>query len=322
MAPRPQDLVVKPRIDPSPDLLELAAWQAGVLTSRQAGDFGLGRHSVTRLLEAQRWLRLDRGIFFVREGPPPWEALAWAGVLLGGSDARIGGGGAGYLHGLLDTAPSRVPVLIPQSRILVSRGPWDFRRERPGVRSARTLGSPPRLSVEDTVLDLCQRADTEGVIHLVTKAVQCLLTTVPRLRQALASRQQTRHRRLIENLLADVAEGAETPLEITYLKRVERAHRLPRGSRQQSSGSSGYLRDVRYDEFQLVVELDGRLGHEGMGRFRDMRRDNATTANGEATLRYGSADVYRRACRVAEQVATVLTLQGWTGQLRKCPQCA
>lgn len=313
---------MRPRIDPSPALLELATLQAGVLTTAQAAQLGLGRHSITRLVDGRRWRRLDPGIYYVREQPPPWEALAWAGVLLGGDRARIGGAGAGYLHGLLEVAPDRVPVLIPQSRILVSRGPWDFRRERPGARSAATFGSPPRVGTEDTVLDLCERAGPEEVVHLITKAVQSRLTTVPRLRQALVGRRQMRHRHLLQDLLADVAQGAHSPLEVTYLNGVERPHGLPRGSRQQpiARGPGGF-RDVRYDEFRLVVELDGRVGHEGVGRFRDMRRDNATTVAGEATLRYGYADVYGRRCQVAEQVGAVLRAHGWSGILRRCRQC-
>jgi len=159
-------------VDPSPDLLHLADLQAGVLSTSQVTDFGLGRHSVARLVQTGQWRRLDRGICYVRGQPPPWEALAWAGVLLGGDRARIGGAGAGYLHGLLDAAPARVPVLVPHARTVAARGPWTFRRERPGVRSPSTVGSPPRLCVEDTVLDLCARVEAVEVVRLVTRAVQ------------------------------------------------------------------------------------------------------------------------------------------------------
>jgi len=70
-----------------------------------------------------------------------------------------------------------------------------------------------------------------------------------------------------------------------------------------------------------VVELDGRLGHDGVGRFRDMRRDNHATVDGEVTLRYGSADVNGEPCLVARQVGEVLVLRGWRGEFRLCPSC-
>lgn len=49
--------------------------------------------------------------------------------------------------------------------------------------------------------------------------------------------------------------------------------------------------DVLYRDYGLIIELAGRLGHSGAGRFRDLERDNSATGDGLATLRYGSADV-------------------------------
>jgi hypothetical protein len=312
---------MKRRIDPSPDLLRLAGLQAGVLSTEQCIGLGLGRHSVSRLVDTHQWRRLDRGLVYLRDEEPPWEALAWAGVLLGGDRARIGGAGAGYLHGLLDAAPDHVPVLVPAQRVMTSRPPWTFERERPGVRSSKSLGGPPRPPVEDTVIDLCQNADAGQVVDLITKAIQSRLTTVVRLRRALGLRQRLRHRRLILDLLADVAEGAESALELGYLNNVERPHDLPQGSRQQNRHGTFGLRDVVYEEFELVVELDGRKGHEGMGRFRDMHRDNAATVAGETTLRYGWRDVMGRPCTVTQQVGYVLTARGWTGVVAACSRC-
>ena len=73
--------------------------------------------------------------------------------------------------------------------------------------------------------------------------------------------------------------------------------------------------------YATVVELDGRLGHEGQGRFRDMRRDNAAALEGEQTLRYGWSDVHGEQCRVALQVAAVLSRRGWDGLPDRCPRC-
>jgi len=82
-----------------------------------------------------------------------------------------------------------------------------------------------------------------------------------------------------------------------------------------------HRRDVRYDEFTTVVELDGRLGHEGMGRFRDMRRDNDATVTGEATLRCGHWDIHEPPCLVAREVGYVLAVRGWSGELVTCTSC-
>ncbi len=70
-----------------------------------------------------------------------------------------------------------------------------------------------------------------------------------------------------------------------------------------------------------MVELDGRVNHEGIGRFRDMHRDNYATVTGEMTLRYGHWDIHERACLVARQVGSVLSLRGWCGDLVICINC-
>ena len=95
-------------------------------------------------------------------------------------------------------------------------------------------------------------------------------------------------------MLSDVAQGAQSPIEVLYARDVERVHGLPRGTRQAASRGQKYIRDVDYEAYGVVVELDGRVGHTGMGRFRDMWRDNAAIVENRVTLRYGSVDLYGR----------------------------
>jgi very-short-patch-repair endonuclease len=126
---------------------------------------------------------------------------------------------------------------------------------------------------------------------------------------------------LLTDRVADVSAGAETPLELAYVRDVERAHRLPTGIRQHRDPRSGHHRDVWYEQWQSVVELDGRLGHEGTGKFRDMALDNLGVLHGVWTLRFGWHDVRGQPCEVARQVARLLQRNGWTGSPRPCPRC-
>jgi hypothetical protein len=310
---------MKRLIDPSPQLLDLAAAQGGMLTAGQAAELGLGRHSVARLVRKGPWRRLGPSLIFVHDTEPPWPALAWGGVLLGGPGSRVGGLAAAHLHGFCDEPPDRIVIMVPNGRQLAARPPWTFCRERPGIRSARSPGDPPRLTVEDVVLDLC--VDRKSTVHWVTAAVQHGRTTPRRLRDALACRGRIAHRRLLSELLADVREGAQSPLEVHYLRDVERAHALPRGRRQLRRSRAGAHHDLGYREFGLIVELDGRLGHVGEARFRDLRRDNAALVDGYSTLRYGWGDVTEDPCLVARQVAEVLIRHGWPGLPSTCDRC-
>lgn len=111
-------------------------------------------------------------------------------------------------------------------------------------------------------------------------------------------------------------------MELGYLHDVERAHGLPRGLRQHRLAGGRQVRDILYEQYAVVVELDGRMGHEGLGRFRDMRRDNEALLRGEVTLRYGWSDVRGRSCAVAWQVASILIGRGWPGLPCRCSRCA
>jgi hypothetical protein len=273
------------------------------------------------LIREQHWRPLASGIFLTADQEPSWRALAWAGVVLGGDRARLGGTAAGHLYGLITDPPLPVVVMIPHDARIRRQHPWAFVREREGTRDVGSRGSPPRISPEDTVLDLCQQGQQSEVLGWVTTAVQRRLTTPRRLTLALARRSRQRHRALILELIADVAEGAQSPLEIRYLRDVERPHGLPKGTRQVRSRDGRSVRDVEYEELRVVVELDGRQGHIDLSRFKDMWRDNLSATEGWQTLRYGAVDLTRRPCEVARQVGYVLRLNGWTGLLTPCAKC-
>lgn len=202
---------------------------------------------------------------------------------------------------------------------------------RPGVRVHRvkdlegaTLwsASPPRQRVEHAVLDVAGAAkDDLGAVAVVADAVQARLTTAPRLRAAAATRNRLARRELIDGVLTSVADGVNSALEHGYLVRVERPHGLPRGRRQARRGDR--WDDVSYDAQGVLVELDGRLFHDGAAAFdRDHQRDlEASAASALHSLRLGWGQVYARPCVTAQLVAAVLTRRGWTGRPVRCPSC-
>lgn len=120
--------------------------------------------------------------------------------------------------------------------------------------------------------------------------------------------------------LGDVRAGAHSLLELRYVRNVERAHGLPSDTRQHAAMRRGRRQyaDVRYGQYATVLELDGRVGHVEFGRWRDMWRDNASAAGGDATVRYGWGDITERPCTVAAQVAQVLGARGWGGRPYPC----
>ncbi len=184
--------------------------------------------------------------------------------------------------------------------------------------------SPPRLRYEDAVLDAAIAAQTDfDAIGVVAQACGGRRTTAVRLGVALASRGRTPRRQFLEGVLRDVAQGACSVLEHAYLLRVERAHRLPRGRRQQRVNATlGVIyRDVTYDDLDL--ELDGRLVHDTVEqRDRDLDRDLDSAVRSRTAVRLGYGQVVDRPCRTAARVGLLLQARGWSGAPSSCgPDC-
>ncbi len=303
-------------------VIRLAIQQSGVVLREQASGLGLGRKPLLRLLVEGHWGSVEPGIYLSPNTSPGWMAHVWAGILVGGPGSRAGDLTAAALGGLFDDQLLPVRILVPNGTRRRER-PWaTFQQERDGVRAPSGRSEPPRTRIEDTVLDLCAVGSETACVEWVTTAVQRRLTSTGALLAALARRRRMPHRRFLQSLLGEVSAGVHSPLEHRYLHDVERAHGLIAGTRQRPRpGRGGYI-DVVYEEFALVVELDGRVGHVGAGdAFRDRRRDNRHTAVGLRTLRFGWQEVTLDPCGIASEVAEVLVGLGWGGLPVRCPRC-
>ncbi|WP_203453388.1 type IV toxin-antitoxin system AbiEi family antitoxin domain-containing protein [Jiangella aurantiaca] len=307
------------------DLDDLLASQQGVISRAQAHACRLTDRRLEWLVSSGRWQRVHLGVYATFSGPLPYLAWVWAAILRAGPGSVASHRTAAYLDGLCDDPGPVIHVTVPADRYVEPR--IDGVRVHFAHRLARTrhpAATPPRTRVEETVLDLVDVAPRPREAETwVTAACQRRLTTPERLADALGRRKKIRWRAMVEAMLADVADGAQSPLELRHLRRVERAHGLPTGHRQRRiAGNRVIWIDVDYPEYRLRVELDGRIGHTGEGRFRDRHRDNRATVDGHATLRYGHADVFGDPCGVAAEQARVLRARGWTRRPRSCgPSC-
>ena len=136
----------------------------------------------------------------------------------------------------------------------------------------------------------------------------------------LEGQKRHRNRQLLRDILGDVSAGAHSPLEVRYLRDVERAHGLPKAIRQARVGP--YQGDALYEPYGLLVELDGRAYHQGRAFTVDMDRDNFHQLRGVVTLRFGWRQVSGDPCGVARQVGVALTARGWPGTPTACRHCA
>lgn len=313
---------------PPSSLAAIARLQQGAVGREQLIGLGWSEHLIEAQVAARRWQIPVPGVVVLHTGPLPRATREWAAWLHCGRDAVLSHGTAGDHHGIERLADDRVRVLVPHGR-KVAPPAWVvvYRSRVPQqLRAVRLPGLPPLTSPADTVLDLVGDSPGWGrTLGLVSMAVQGRSVEPAHLLGAMATRKRQRHRQLIKEVLSEAAAGATTPLEIRYRRNVERAHGLPEARRQHGDvvRRGRVVRDVDYVPYQLLVELDGRLGHDSYeGRFRDGARDNAALMRGKATLRFGWVDVGpEQACRTATQVATVLSRLGWSGRPIRCPRC-
>ena len=302
------------------EIAELARWQAGAISRQQLLEAGLNPQLIIRRIERGRWQQLYRGVYAVFTGPPGRETWLWAAVLRAGDGAVLSHQTAAELHGLIDSPAESICVTVPSTRRIIARGLVIHTSGRVG-QATQPNREPPRTTVEETVLDLAQLSRTfDDACGWITRACARRLTTEEKLRAALALRKKMRWRTEIDDVLAAAGDGIHSVLEYRYLRDVERAHGLPRSRHQVRVVIDGKVvyRDVYYEEYQLAVELDGRLAHPDDERWRDSRRDNKAGARGVETRRYGWRDVYGHPCETALLQAQILRRRGWRGTPRPC----
>jgi hypothetical protein len=131
------------------------------------------------------------------------------------------------------------------------------------------------------------------------------------------------HRAWLLGVLQEAADGVQSLLEASYRRRVERAHGLPRPDRQRHERTEDGVvyRDATYERFRMIIELDGRIGHERSNdKWDDQDRDLLAATDDRVTLRLGWRHCEVTPCRTAARLAMVLRHRGWRGTPRLCGQ--
>jgi hypothetical protein len=310
--------------------MDLLSFQASVVSNRQARAQGMSRHAIARRLRSGDWQRLHHGTYAAFSGTPSREAMLWAAVVRVGPSAVLSHDTAAEIHRLTDKPSSKIHVTVPASRNPARS------HSIPGivVHRSRDIASEqlppwqlPRTPVAETVLDLADAARTfDDAYGWLTRAIGRQLVSVPQLRAALGARSRIRWRGLLTEALAEVQDGAMSPLERRYVRDVERAHGLPAARRQVRRELAGGVRflDNYYAEFRLCVELDGRTSHPPEQKWADAGRDNDNLFRDDvATMRFGLLDVTTHCCAQAARLAALFLRRGWDGDgLRPCgPRC-
>ncbi|HEY3903386.1 MAG TPA: hypothetical protein VGM14_05760 [Streptosporangiaceae bacterium] len=304
---------------------DLARTQGWVISRKEALGCGASPTLIDGMLRSKRWLALQRGVYCVSVDQPSRDTSLRAAVHRAGPDAALSHETAAELFGLMDERCPLIHITIPESRRVKPIAGLVLHRS---VRLAEAIHpslEPPRVRLEETVLDLVDRATSfDAALDMSCSACQRQLTTVARLVTTMSKRSKLRWRGVLTDTLDEIGSGVHSVLEYRYLHRVERPHGLPTALRQariEAGGRSRYL-DNLYRDYALCVELDGLQAHPDKQRWQDLKRVNAITEKGIMVLRYGWIDVDRWPCETAAQISAVLRHLGWRGRGRPCgPNC-
>ncbi len=310
------------------DLGELLDLQSGVVARRQALACGLKPSDIRRLVRRREWRLVHPGVYVDHTGALSWVQRAWAAVLYAWPAAlthrsalravegpgRQGEDDSGAIH-----------VAVSHTRRVETQPGIRIHRTSHFAARAQHNTSPPMVRYEEAVVDvMSELSDPWERIELLARACRIRRTTAARLHDAVAGRTRMRDREWTLALLDDIAGGVCSVLEHAYLVKVERAHGLPRATRQRAVEATVGLTYRDAESHGLALELDGRLFHDTASqRDRDMDRDLDAWVAGDKPVRIGYGQVFRRPCETAARLARLLQRGGWRGVPRACgPDCA
>lgn len=268
-------------------VLAIGRRQGGVISRRQVYAAGMTRSALRAQLAGGRWQKTGRQTVAIHTGELTEEGDWWRAVLEVGPRAALGGVTALIAAGLRNYEETWLHVIAPKSArprhpsgvvVHESRRFREADVETDGVRRMK-----PAVAAVHAALWAV--SDKQAVLILVMTAQQKLATTSELTDAMVPIRRHTR-RRLIRRHLHDIGGGSESLGELDVLAGLRRRG-LPEPERQPArrlSNGKVYL-DVEWEEWGLVLELDGGQHDAPEQRAADTFRDLEVTAGGSTVLR-------------------------------------
>jgi hypothetical protein len=297
-----------------------------VLTLADARSRGFSSQAVKYRVASGRWQRVFPRVYLTYNGPISDEHRIRAALAYAGAGAALSHQTAAVRHRLRVEAVTSIHLVVPAARRISpqKRLTIHYSRDLP-LGDVRSVGGLACTSVERTVLDLVRASPSAGrAAGVLADAVASGRTTSARLRVLVRERHYVPYREDLLDVLTETEAGARSALELRH-GLVCRTHGLPIGTRQlrELFGGRVTYADDLLEEYGIVTEMDGRLGHElAYDRFRDQQRDNANTVIGRSVLRFGWTAALDEPCEVARRRAWLLRSRGWRGTPTPCsPRC-
>ncbi len=203
--------------------------------------------------------------------------------------------------------------------------PYGYKRRTPPLgltvvtRYSQFLGDadvhptrqPRRTRIARSLIDAAAWMPTDrGAMAVLAAGVQQGLARVGDLRLVADRLETVRRRKLIVDVLGDIAGGAQALSELDFLRLVVRPFGLPEPSRQSArrdrQGRRRWI-DAAWDDGKVAVEIDGAHHTEDpLQRWDDMERDIDLMLDGYQTLRFPAWLVRKNPEYVARRILEAL----------------
>ncbi len=290
-----------------------AAPYGDVLSRALLRDLGIDRHMVGREIDADRWRSHGHQTIAMHTQGLDAAALAWRAVWeVGQRIAVIDGVSALDLAGMTGYEESSVHVSVPVSARVEPVPGVKIHRVRRIEAEILTAGVPRvRPHIATLRAAYWARTDRQAAL-LIALAAQQRIVSSRQLTEAARTVSGWRRRALVEDLVIDVTDGAQSLGELDFT-RFCRTRGLPPPERQDvRRGPRGriYL-DASWPSFGLVVEIDGAQHRVALAVVSDNLRQNHVTLSGSVVLRVSVIGLRLETEAFMGQVAAALTAGGW-----------
>ena len=259
-----------------------------VISHRILRSLGVSRQQAARQVLAGRWTRCGTQTFAVHTGPLGFRARCWRGVWETGERiAAVDGVSSLQLAGLKGWDEEDVFVSVVHRHDRTHRDGVRVRKLARRVPNEVISSGVPRTRPAVAAIRSAHWAVSDrAAATLLAMAVQQRLVTPEQLLQAQQVVKGRTRRAFIKQIVSDIAAGAHSLNELDFAAAC-RVRGLPEPTRQAvREGPRGrvYL-DVLFEEYGLVVEIDGAGHLWGLNGVADALRANQVVIDGDRVLR-------------------------------------
>jgi len=292
----------------------LAAEQGGVVSRRQLYGLGVTRWMVVGNVRAHRWRRIGDQSVCVHTGPLAAEGHWWSAVFQGGPRALLDGTSALQAAGLERYATTRVRVSVPRGARVRRSKRYDIRQTRRWAPGDRASGRLPRTRPEVAAIRGALWATTDRqAAYLLMLTVQQGLASPVALGLELLRIKRDKRRAFLSLVVNDLLDGARSLGELDVARELRRRG-LPEPDRQvlRKDKKNRYYLDLYWDEYGLVVEIDGIHHAWVQNVVGDALRQNSLVISGDVVLRLPLLGLRLQPDDFFDQIAEALAAGGWT----------